>query len=359
MALTDDPTPVLVDLAAGRDPRIVSDAGTRWLEVDLGGRFPIHSVALRPGGGVVPPEPGDVAVAVSQDGATWIEPDLAGWSATPDALVAAIVPDERAWARAVRVAAPEPARIVPVAVRAEEAAVDLIALRAMLGLDVTLLNEKSGANVYVTYNLQSAPDRASRALVGLSLFENGAFGNCLVQYIIAVSVAKALNLKVHQGPQGRPQQGDLPDRAADLRRHHLHPAGRTAAAGRLLPVGSVLRPDAVRARDRAAGTDGFARDRAERDPAAVQRPAQDLPGQARRPAPDPHPLGRHLQHLGRSALPATAPRVLPDGHRPAAGRGPDPLGQARLREQAEPGHRRGGGLRGATRPAGGDPERSR
>ncbi|MBL7405753.1 coagulation factor 5 8 type domain-containing protein, partial [Escherichia coli] len=103
--------------------------------------------------------PGDVAVAVSQDGATWIEPDLAGWSATPDALVAAIVPDERAWARAVRVAAPEPARIVPVAVRAEEAAVDLIALRVMLGLDVTLLNEKPGANVYVTYNLHSAPDR--------------------------------------------------------------------------------------------------------------------------------------------------------------------------------------------------------
>ncbi|ACB25092.1 hypothetical protein ABID82_004145 [Methylobacterium sp. PvP062] len=201
MALTDDPTPVLVDLAAGRDPRIVSDAGTRWLEVDLGGRFPIHSVALRPGGGVVPPEPGDVAVAVSQDGATWIEPDLAGWSATPDALVAAIVPDERAWARAVRVAAPEPARIVPVAVRAEEAAVDLIALRAMLGLDVTLLNEKPGANVYVTYNLHSAPDRASRALVGLSLFENGAFGNCLVQYIIAVSVAKALNLKYIKVPK--------------------------------------------------------------------------------------------------------------------------------------------------------------
>ena len=114
MALTDDPTPVLVDLAAGRDPRIVSDAGTRWLEVDLGGRFPIHSVALRPGGGVVPPEPGDVAVAVSQDGATWIEPDLAGWSATPDALVAAIVPDERAWAPTVPSAQGAHARVAAI-----------------------------------------------------------------------------------------------------------------------------------------------------------------------------------------------------------------------------------------------------
>ncbi|MEE7490337.1 discoidin domain-containing protein [Methylobacterium oryzae CBMB20] len=201
MALTDDPTPVLVDLAAGRDPRIVSEAGTTWLEVDLGGRFPIHSVALHPGPAAVPPEPGDVAVAVSQDGVTWSEPDLAGWTATPDALVAAIVPDERAWARAVRIAAPEPARIVGVTVRADEASVDLIALRAMLGLDVTLLNETPGANVYVTYNLQSAPDRTSHALVGLSLFENGAFGNCLVQYVIAVSIAKALNLKYIKVPK--------------------------------------------------------------------------------------------------------------------------------------------------------------
>lgn len=203
MAPTDDPTPVLVDLAAGREPRIVSDAGTgtTWLEVDLGGRFPIHSVALRPGEGAVPAEPGDVAVAVSQDGVTWAEPDLAGWTATLDALVAAIVPDERAWARAVRIAAPEPARIAGIGIRADEAAVDLIALRAMLGLDVTLLNEKPGANVYVTYALQSAPDRASHALVGLSLFENGAFGNCLVQYIIAVTIAKALNLKYIKVPK--------------------------------------------------------------------------------------------------------------------------------------------------------------
>ncbi|MEH3064994.1 MAG: discoidin domain-containing protein [Methylobacterium radiotolerans] len=203
MAPTDDPTPVLVDLAAGREPRIVSDAGTGtlWLEVDLGGRFPIHSVALRPGEGAVPAEPGDVAVAVSQDGVTWAEPDVAGWTATPDALVAAIVPDERAWGRAVRIAAPEPARIAGIGIRADEAAVDLIALRAMLGLDVTLLNETPGANVYVTYALQSAPDRASHALVGLSLFENGAFGNCLVQYIIAVTIAKALNLKYIKVPK--------------------------------------------------------------------------------------------------------------------------------------------------------------
>ncbi|KAA0122571.1 coagulation factor 5 8 type domain-containing protein [Methylobacterium sp. P1-11] len=203
MALADDPKPVLVDLAAGRDPRIVSESGTvtAWLEVDLGGRFPIHSVVLHPRKGTVPPEPGEVTVAVSQDGMTWTTPDTAGWTATPDALVAVIVSDEQAWARAMRIAVPDPTRIANVIVRADEAAVDLIALRAMLGLDVTLLNEKPGANVYVTYNLRSAPGRTSHALVGLSLFENGAFGNCLVQYIIAVSIAKALNLKYIKVPK--------------------------------------------------------------------------------------------------------------------------------------------------------------
>ncbi|WP_345819691.1 discoidin domain-containing protein [Methylobacterium fujisawaense] len=201
MALADDPSPVLVDLATGRAPRIVQDENTAWLEIDLGGRFPIRAVALRPVQDTVAPEVGDVAVEVSQDGVTWSAPDIVGWTAKPGALVAAIGADERAWARLVRIAVPDPALVAGVDIRADEAAIDLIALRALLGLDITLLNEKPGANVYVTYNLEAAPGRASRNLVGLSLFENGAFGNCLVQYIIAVSIAKALNLKYIKVPK--------------------------------------------------------------------------------------------------------------------------------------------------------------
>ncbi|WP_457105279.1 coagulation factor 5 8 type domain-containing protein [Methylobacterium sp. P5_C11] len=201
MALADDPRPALVDLTAGRPPRAVAAAGREWLEVDLGGRFPVHSVALRPAAGAGLPEVGDVAVAVSQDGVSWSEADMAGWTVAPDALVAVLAPDERAWARIVRIATTEPARVGGVEIRADEAAVDLIALRAVLGLDVTLLNEKPGANVYVSYALEASPGRTGRDLVGLSLFENGAFGNCLVQYIVAVSIAKALNLKYIKVPK--------------------------------------------------------------------------------------------------------------------------------------------------------------
>lgn len=64
MALADDPSPVLVDLATGRGPRIVQDEGTAWLEIDLDGRFPIRAVALRPVQDTVAPEVGDVAVEV-------------------------------------------------------------------------------------------------------------------------------------------------------------------------------------------------------------------------------------------------------------------------------------------------------
>jgi hypothetical protein len=198
MAPADDSNPALVDLADGRTPQAVAD--TTWLEIDLGGRFPIHSIVVV-WNGADPAPAADVAILVLQDGASWSEPGLASRQSEAGSSTAFIEADERAWTRSVRIAVPNPDRVAAVQVRAEEAAIDLIALRAMLDLDVTLLNEKPGANRYLAYSLESGPDRASRTLVGLSLFENGAFGNCLVQYIIALSVAKALNLKYVKVPK--------------------------------------------------------------------------------------------------------------------------------------------------------------
>lgn len=198
MAPADDSNPALVDLADGRTPQAVAD--TTWLEIDLGGRFPIHSIVVV-WNGADPAPAADVAILMLQDGASWSEPGLASRQSEAGSSTAFIEADERAWTRSVRIAVPNPERVAVVQVRAEEAAIDLIALRAMLDLDVTLLNEKPGANRYLAYSLESGPDRASRTLVGLSLFENGAFGNCLVQYIIALSVAKALNLKYVKVPK--------------------------------------------------------------------------------------------------------------------------------------------------------------
>jgi hypothetical protein len=198
MAPADDLNPALVDLACGRALRVVAD--TSWMEIDLGGRFPVHSVIVV-WNGVDQAPAEDVAILFSQTGASWVEPGLVSWQIEAGTSTARLEADERAWTRSVRVSAPSSGAVAAVQVRAEEAAIDLIGLRTMLDLDVTLLNEKPGANRYLAYSLESGPDRASRTLVGLSLFENGAFGNCLVQYIIAISVAKALNLKYVKVPK--------------------------------------------------------------------------------------------------------------------------------------------------------------
>ena len=199
MAPADASNLALVELAAGRPSRAVVIDGTTWLEIDLAGRFPVHSVT------VVLAEAGtpaaDHAIQFSQDGTAWTEPGITSRRVAANTGTAVIEADERAWARLVRVAVSKTAPVVAVQVWSEAAAIDLIALRATLDLDVTLLNEKPGANRYIAYSLESGPDRVSRTLVGLSLFENGAFGNCLVQYIIAISVAKALNLKYIKVPK--------------------------------------------------------------------------------------------------------------------------------------------------------------
>lgn len=195
MAPADASTPALVDLAAGRQPRVVVDADATWQEVDLGGRYPIHSIVLVRTAVHHAEDADGIAVAFSQDGTHWSQPTLANCIIRPDGISVSIGADERAWARAVKIAVPDPAAFGRVEIRAEQASVDLLILRATLGLDVALLNEKPGANVYTTYSLTGGPGRTGGGLVGLSLFENGAFGNCLVQYIIAVTIAKVLDLK--------------------------------------------------------------------------------------------------------------------------------------------------------------------
>jgi hypothetical protein len=189
----EDGQPALIDLAAGRVARTVSTPERSWREIELGGRFPIHAVVWTPAG---PHDPAaDVSVMVSQDGATWFEPGVASRAVAPRAVTIGLVAGETAWARAVRVSLPDTEAAGTVSVQCAQAAVDLIALRATLGLGVKLRDETPGANVYASYVLVGGAGRTSGSLVGLAPFENGAFGNCLVQYIITIAVAKALNLK--------------------------------------------------------------------------------------------------------------------------------------------------------------------
>jgi hypothetical protein len=189
----------LIDLTAGR-PWHRADApagstvpaGTVQLQIDLGLRFPVHSVRVA----------GDAAgprLALSDDGQVWREPALAAGEdgeEVPSALLT-LEPGEGAWARHVRMTmrAPDGAGLPMVQVRCEPAQFDLIALRRVLDVPFAIVDERPDANPYVAYRLVSADRPRSRALVGLALYECGAFGNCLIQCLLAIGIARNLNLK--------------------------------------------------------------------------------------------------------------------------------------------------------------------
>jgi hypothetical protein len=185
-----------IDLAAGQpwhrldtEARRPDPTGTVRLQVDLGLRFPIQAVS---GAGEAPD------LAVSDDGQVWSEPAV---RASPDGEgTASVEPEAGTWARYVRVSRPGGRDVPAVQVWCDRAAFDLITLRHVLGASFDMAGERPGANPYVTYSLVSAERPRSRALVGLALYECGAFGNCLIQCLLAIGIARNLNLKTIKLP---------------------------------------------------------------------------------------------------------------------------------------------------------------
>ncbi|TXN00783.1 coagulation factor 5 8 type domain-containing protein [Methylobacterium sp. WL64] len=191
---TDD----LIDLAAGQpwhrldtEARRPDPACTVRLQVDLGLRFPIHALG---GDGEL------WDLAVSDDGEVWSEVALEAGEGASAARV--IEPGEDTWARHVRVTAklPAGAGLPAVQVWCARAAFDLIALRQVLGASFDMAGERPGSTPYITYSLVSAERPRSHALVGIALYECGAFGNCLIQCLLAIGIARNLNLKTIKLP---------------------------------------------------------------------------------------------------------------------------------------------------------------
>lgn len=182
--------------AAG-DPADPARAGeSLTLAVDLGARFPIDAVSISLDGARRSEAETDLRLAFSQDGSAWSEPPIAARSAADREIRAVLAAGEGRWARHVRAVVPAgsaPAR-ARLHVWCEAATLDLIVLRAQLGIAFNILNEHAEAVLHTSYSLVSSERPRSRALVGIALLENGAFGNCLVQYAIAIAVARALRL---------------------------------------------------------------------------------------------------------------------------------------------------------------------
>ncbi|SEI15128.1 hypothetical protein SAMN02799636_06031 [Methylobacterium sp. 275MFSha3.1] len=172
------------------------------LQVDLGMRFPIHAVSVsltepgRSGEGAA------LQLAFSSDGQTWVEPEVVAQAGADGEIRAVIAAGEAAWGRHVRASVAEAElTIAGLHVWCEAAMLDLIVFRRLIEVDFNILHERPGAVLHTSYSLVSAERPRTKALVGIALLENGAFGNCLVQYYVAISAARALGLKLIKIPK--------------------------------------------------------------------------------------------------------------------------------------------------------------
>ena len=157
-----------------------------WRQVDLGLRFPIHSVEIVAGA----PE---IQVAFSDDGETWSSPGLVP-RAEGAGMAIGIAPGEPSWTRYIRIAV-EPGDARAARVWTERAAFDLIVWRKLMNADFDLVAEQPGIDVYRGYRLLGHPAQKGLSIVGIDLYENGAFGNFIIQCLLAIAICKALKLK--------------------------------------------------------------------------------------------------------------------------------------------------------------------
>jgi hypothetical protein len=80
-------------------------------------------------------------------------------------------------------------------VLADESRIRLLDIREAHSLECPLMGEHPGRGPRECYTLTSTDHSWSKPLVGLELNENGAFGNCMIQYAHAVILAQRLGLR--------------------------------------------------------------------------------------------------------------------------------------------------------------------
>jgi hypothetical protein len=171
---------------------------TARLQIDLGLRFPIHSIQINRANRIDVPEGFDDLIAFSEDGVTWSHPDSVLQADGQDVtLLIKIVPGDTSWTRYIRLSNTKLLRIDDSAVQvwSERTSFDLISLRKLLDADFDIVSERPGLDVYRAYRLLSSPNQRSLTLVGIDLYENGAFGNFIIQCLLAIGICRALKLK--------------------------------------------------------------------------------------------------------------------------------------------------------------------
>ena len=174
------------------------------LRIDLGLRLPIHKICVSSRGGITERAEPPLLIAFSDDGRDWWRPE---WDhatenerSTYTLVTASNGPK---WARHVQVSSGDPisSSIHDVKIWSKQSEFDVVVFRKLSGIDFDIVSEKSDKDVYRCYSFTSSDRIRTRSLVGIAPYENGAFGNCLIQYLLAIGIAKNLNLKYIKLPR--------------------------------------------------------------------------------------------------------------------------------------------------------------
>ena len=186
-----------------RPPTDAKGRATR-MRFDLGLRFPIHKIDVSLKLGATERSEHPLAIAFSDDGRDWRRPALGPEAGDDRSSYSALVErGEASWARHVQISIDDlnPSGVFDVKLWAKQSDFDIMTFRRLTGADFDIVGEKADKDVYRCYSFVHAEEIETRSLVGVAPYENGAFGNCLIQYLLTIGIARNLNLKYIKLPR--------------------------------------------------------------------------------------------------------------------------------------------------------------
>lgn len=169
-----------------------------WWDVDLLVRVPIEAIIVHNRLDTAQEAARTLKIEISDDKKTWITVHigLCHFGSHLYGMPLTIPLGGKVCARFVRLSLTERAyfHLSQLEVLVDRRKLDFIAIREAYNLDVELMGERHGVDFYASYALTSADEHCRGPLIGLELVANGAFGNCTMQYSLAIILAKRLGL---------------------------------------------------------------------------------------------------------------------------------------------------------------------
>ena len=170
-----------------------------WWSLDLLEVLPIEAIVVHNRQDMCQERARSLKIEISKDNNDWrnVHQGLCyfGSAQTGSPLIISLMGQE--WARYVRLSLDERQclHLSQCEVLVSWKKYNFVSIRRGHGLDCLMFGEVPGRTKHECYDLVTSDQDYSGPLLGLSLNENGAFGNCAIQICNAVALAKRLNLR--------------------------------------------------------------------------------------------------------------------------------------------------------------------